>query len=565
MVKNIALYSLTIPLILMVVGIVQAQNSNQCTDDTYYCEDGRKIHKNGGYYDPSHGNADSNGCVYAFDSAGSCGSNSPISGVSSKLITGVQLPSGDTIERLLKSDYSGVQWVKFQYPWANGREETLDKWIDKATGEGYKVLLSVAKKPKNIPNDEGFEEFGRFMEDLARHEGDRVRAYEIWNEPNISGEWEGFSDPDPERYIKLLKYGAEGVKKGNPNAIVISAALAPLAGGKDYDDEKFFKEFISLGGLKYVDAIGWHSNVVENIPPDNSSLRGFQRVRLALGQGKPVWITEFGWNRSLAGIDAKTHGEYIKKAFEVAPKLGSSADGIQAMFIWNFGFGKEGNDPDFMNWDIEGQSTYASNTSLTSKKKNNTEKRLDYMEKYLKNVNKITADVKTDPLKEAGTKAKSLLASTIIQASDCIEKIRKGDPKRTECKGMVKKNYKKAAASYRLVKYYAILAKRPKTCVEADFGMDPKVEAKGITQIKERDKNNKKETGKSKTSRLYLCTGADGKIKWRVHPENSKVLLRIADGTIKIGDTLSRLNLSLDLANFPFKENLAKARTFVGL
>ncbi len=234
------------------------------------------------------------------------------------------------------------------------------------------------------------------------------------------------------------------------------------------------------------------------------------------------------------------------------------------MFIWNFGFGKENTlEADFANWDIEG-NTSGDNSSSTKKKKSKTQQRLDNMNKYLKNTNKISQDTKNEALGKVVSEARSILDDGIEEAEDCLEVEGKTSEK-TDCKNDVKKTYVKSTAAYRLVKYYAILAKRPKTCVEADMGITPYIEAKGITKIKERDKDNPKETGKSAESRLYLCTGADGKIKWRVHPENSKVLLRIADGTMKIGDTLSKITLDLDITKFPFKDNVTKARGLIGL
>ncbi len=265
------------------------------------------------------------------------------------LIKGAQIPSDQTVSRLKQSPYKDVGWVKFQYQWANP-DAPVETWVDQARASGYKVLLSVAKKPlpPKMPDDEGYEDFGAFMENLSRKMGSRVDAYEIWNEPNLRGEWAGFGQPNPKSYVRLLKEGYNGVKRGNPSAKVISAALAPLSG--EYNDDQFFQEFVAAGGLEYADAVGWHSNVVKNIPPKDPHPEGFQRVKIALTSGKPVWITEFGWDRNQAGIDRATHDRYIKEAFDIAPSLGN----IEAMFIWNFGFSKESSDKSFVGWDIEG-------------------------------------------------------------------------------------------------------------------------------------------------------------------------------------------------------------------
>lgn len=50
--------------------IPHASEDNSCNDDTYYCDGDKKIHKTGGYQD------DNGECVYDYQEAGSCSSNS---------------------------------------------------------------------------------------------------------------------------------------------------------------------------------------------------------------------------------------------------------------------------------------------------------------------------------------------------------------------------------------------------------------------------------------------------------------------------------------------------------
>lgn len=261
--------------------------------------------------------------------------------------TGVQLPSAGPLDRLQNSNQN-FEWVKFQYQWGSG--QPYMEWVEAARAQGKKVLLSVApKKPDNLPPTEGtYQQFGQFMKELAIDLGDKVDAYEIWNEPNIIDEWTnvGLGPTDPAEYTKLLASGAAGVKAGNPNAKVISAGLATNAP----NELQFLYDYASTADLSNVDCIGAHLDIVDNIPPDSDDDRGFQRVKHYLVYGKPVCITELGWNRSRAGIDRQTQAQYIAQAFEIAPSLGN----IDLMVVWNFGFSKENNDPDFPNWDIEG-------------------------------------------------------------------------------------------------------------------------------------------------------------------------------------------------------------------
>lgn len=260
--------------------------------------------------------------------------------------TGVQIPDANTLPRLENAPFK-FGWVKFQYSWRDSKDQPIDAWAKAAKQQGYKVLVSVAKKPASVPTGaSGYEQFQAFMQDLSSRLGTNVDAYEIWNEPNLRDEWRDWGEISPDEYLKLLKAGILGARAGNANAKTISAALAPLSG--DYDDIRYFNEMMSAGltNIAGLDGIGWHSNVVSNIPPENMALEGFQRVKTALSASKPVWITEFGWDRNRAGIDSPTQIKYIQDAFKTGEDLG-----VETMIVWNFGFGKY--NPEFAPWDIE--------------------------------------------------------------------------------------------------------------------------------------------------------------------------------------------------------------------
>lgn len=311
------------------------------------------------------------------------------------VISGVQIPSEQPIKRLIPAKY-GFKWLKYQY--SLGSAQPLDVWIDTAKQNNFRILVSVAKNGLNIPTlgnpsqsgqycpydeelkqvkvgerqveDEdgvsrsedimakekspagnGYMEFRDAMQQFSQKYGNKIDAIEVWNEPNLADEWsdQNLGPISPQNYANFLNCGVKGLKRASYNGKVISAALAPLSA--DYDDLKFLNEFVSAGGLDSVDAIGWHANIVKDIPPTDNNLEGFQRVKKALSFGKPVWITEYGWARQLAKITRAQQSDYINRAFALAPTLGK----IEAMFIWNFGFSKENTDKSFEQWDIENE------------------------------------------------------------------------------------------------------------------------------------------------------------------------------------------------------------------
>ncbi len=333
------------------------------------------------------------------------------------LETGLQIASDATINRFVKSQESRYGWIKYQF--SLGSDQPLARWIEgakNAKNGSYKVLISVAKNVAGIPvlksadggtaqsegdgnaaktevsnqycwypdelrdiitydqygrevsrrkeytpGNNGYQQFMQKMEQLApRLQG--VDAVEVWNEPNLLFEWteQKLGELSPKNYAVFLECGIKGLRKGGYTGTTISAALAPLSG--DYDDKRYFNEFVAEGGLQgprytgtyEVNAIGWHSNVLKDIPPTDSSDEGFQRVRFVLDRGKPVWITEFGWDRSTSKIDRPTQSEYVADAFSL---VSSDPDfsKIQGMFVFNFGFFQDAKTFEF--WDIEGVET----------------------------------------------------------------------------------------------------------------------------------------------------------------------------------------------------------------
>lgn len=272
--------------------------------------------------------------------------------------TGVQLPSANPLDRLQASPYKEVRWIKFQYSWA-AADQPVDAWVNRAHQAGYSVLLSVTKRPEGGT----YQSYKEFMQNLAQRMGNKVQAYEIWNEPNIAEEWTnvGWGEISPIEYAQLLKYGAEGVKAGNSQAKVISAGLAT----NSPNELEFLDKYLAVADLSQVDYIGAHLNITANIPPQDSNDQGFQRIKYYLDKGKPVWVTEFGWAKDAAGISSQTQANYINEAIKTA----SSLVGVEGMVIWNFGFGRE--NPQFSEWDIDNSLPASSlnDTEISSNQK----------------------------------------------------------------------------------------------------------------------------------------------------------------------------------------------------
>lgn len=153
-----------------------------------------------------------------------------------------------------------------------------------------------------------------------------VHAWEIGNEPNIDAEYGWGATPDPVAYKNLLCAAYAHLKAAQPDALVVSAGLAPTGrvttvpphpdgnDGQKQDERKYLQQMLAAGGSACLDAVGYHPygysadynaapDVVSGDPTQNCDqgfcFRGAEKIyevmqNVGLGN-KKVWATEFGW------------------------------------------------------------------------------------------------------------------------------------------------------------------------------------------------------------------------------------------------------------------------------
>ncbi len=275
----------------------------------------------------------------------------------------------------------GVGWVKDQVQWhtvEHGRDrfdwENTDRVVEGLHQAGFNILLGVTRAPDwtraaelegGPPAD--YAEFARFMEQLAGRYRGRVQAYELWNEPNLAREWRG-DTLDPARFVALVAEGAGGVRRGDPDAVVISGGPAVTGiddGVTAIDDRVFLRGMLEAGVVEHVDAIGAHPYGYAN-PPDESvqddahtatshhehpsfffldTLEDYRHLLREYGsEGLDIWVTEFGWpspegigEMDMAGweygnqVSEAQQADYIVRAFE----MGDERPWVGPMFLWN--------------------------------------------------------------------------------------------------------------------------------------------------------------------------------------------------------------------------------------
>jgi hypothetical protein len=117
-----------------------------------------------------------------------------------------------------------------------------------------------------------------------------VRAWQVWNEPNLAFTWE--PQPDIPAYVQLLRATYVAIKRIDPRATVVSAGM-PFYGNSD--ETSFISEMYRSGARGYFDALAIHA-YSPTVAQAMQRLWTARRLLNRFGDGnKPLWVTELGW------------------------------------------------------------------------------------------------------------------------------------------------------------------------------------------------------------------------------------------------------------------------------
>lgn len=191
------------------------------------------------------------------------------------------------------------------------------------------------------PDPEYMEAWANFCATVAQRYKGRIAAYQIWNEPNLAREW-GNRPPDAAGYVELLRRCSEAIRAADPDAVLISAGLAPNGQYNDdaHRDDIYLNDMYLAGFQEYIDVVGVHAPgfAAPDYGPDDAVRDGkgrwasFRRIedlrKIMIQNGdaaRQVAILELGWTTdpihesySWYAVDEQTQAQYLRGAYEYA-------------------------------------------------------------------------------------------------------------------------------------------------------------------------------------------------------------------------------------------------------
>jgi len=248
-------------------------------------------------------------------------------------------------EQLRLISEAGFHWIRQEFPWQDieihGRGDFIDRrndpngvdaWAkyDNIVGLAEKYHLEIIARLSSPPawsraagEDNGAfappddtNDFARYAQAVVTHYKGRIHTYQVWNEPNIYPEW-GEQNVSPEDYTRLLCLTYQAIKSADPDAVVLSGALAPTEelSGRDFSDYLFLDRMYRAGAGACFDVLAMQGYGLWSGPSDhrarplvvNYGRNEFIRDLMVKNgdEHKPIWISEMNWNAAPEGVEPR--------------------------------------------------------------------------------------------------------------------------------------------------------------------------------------------------------------------------------------------------------------------
>jgi hypothetical protein len=209
-----------------------------------------------------------------------------------------------------------------QFTW-----EFSDEAINKSRNRGISLLVLLAYNRDNSKTMPDLDEWSKYVSAVVTRYKDRVKHWQIWNEPDDNTFLRGANPAD---YARLLARSYEVIKRIDSSAKVVTAGVTGFG-------VPWMEQMLTAGGAGKFDILAVHPYVSFPASPESKYWRenqlGYFLAFAARNGNPPVWITEIGWATAVnpASVSDTQQADYIARAYVTA-----IADGIQKIFLYQF-------------------------------------------------------------------------------------------------------------------------------------------------------------------------------------------------------------------------------------
>ena len=243
---------------------------------------------------------------------------------------------------------SGAPWVRLNFvgtDWSEGSLDvnTYNQIINAYQAENIKIIGLIGAQSvaggydRNHP--ESFTQpFINTSDNIISRFGDRVKVYELFNEPN---DWAGGSDAQvPPRYfaqyladiyqqIKIIRVRDDIILNSGP---LFTHDLDTGAGylqntysaGKNLTGDDDWDTVKTQTGTYPLDGVGYHIYVAQGTGEKSqienklhNNLSAVESVISSLDPGKKLWISEFGWGTGAGRVTEQVQADNLTLAFNI--------------------------------------------------------------------------------------------------------------------------------------------------------------------------------------------------------------------------------------------------------
>lgn len=253
---------------------------------------------------------------------------------------------------LARSQNFGADQLRLDISWAIIEPEEgvydwslTDRLLGRTKAKGINVLGVIGFAPDWSHNPDQSvkpELFAEFVDLAAKRYGNKVAAWEIWNEPNQDRSWK--AKPDPRAYARMFEQASAKIRKHDPKAKILMGSLAPAVDdpdGIEISPITFLKGVYNANiDRSSYDVISVHPFSYPALPSGNEDWNTFNRLpdiyRVVKRNGdgkKPFWLTEYGarTGASSRSVSYKRQTRLMVDAYRETKKLPF----VQALFFYS--------------------------------------------------------------------------------------------------------------------------------------------------------------------------------------------------------------------------------------